>query len=60
MRTYLVSIALIMGIGLIGILVDRLYRGFARRNPELGPFRDNGKCGSCSGGSGCGGGSCAS
>lgn len=60
MMTYLVTIALIMGIGLIGILVDRLYRGFARRNPQLGPFRDSGKCGSCAGGGGCDSGSCAS
>jgi hypothetical protein len=58
MSTYLITIALIMGIGLIGIGVDRLYRGFAQRNPQLGPFRDNGKCGSCSGGSGCGDGRC--
>ncbi len=59
MRAYLVTIALIMGIGLIGILVDRLYRGFAHRNPQLGPFRDNSKCGSCSGGGGCDSGGCA-
>ncbi len=60
MMTYLITIALIMGIVLIGIGVDRLYRGFARKNPQLGPFRDSGKCGSCSGGSGCDSGSCAS
>jgi hypothetical protein len=36
-----------------GILVDRIYRRFAARNPQLGPFRDPGKCGCCSAGSGC-------
>ena len=61
MSTYLITIALIMGIALIGIGVDRLYRAFARQHPELGPFRDSGKgCGSCSGGSGCSGNSCSS
>ena len=61
MSTYLITIALIMGIALFGIAVDRLYRAFARQHPELGPFRDSEKgCGSCSGGSGCSGGSCSS
>jgi len=59
--TYLVTIALILGIALIGIGVDRLYRAFAQKNPQLGPFRDGERgCGSCSGGSGCSGGSCHS
>lgn len=58
MSLYLVTIALILGLALLGIGVDRLYRGFARRHPELGPFRDPGKgCGSCAGGH-CGGGRC--
>jgi len=49
-----------MAIALIGIGVDRLYRAFAERNPQLGPFRDSDKgCGSCSSGSGCSGGSCS-
>jgi hypothetical protein len=56
--TYLVTIGLILGIALLGIAVQRVYEGFARRHPELGPFREQGKCGSCSGGSGCAGGSC--
>jgi hypothetical protein len=61
MSTYLVTIVLIFGIALLGIGVDRLYRTFAQRNPQLGPFRDSTKgCGSCSGGSGCDGGSCSS
>ncbi|MDO9227653.1 MAG: hypothetical protein Q8M09_10170 [Pseudomonadota bacterium] len=59
--TYLITIALILGIGLIGIGVDRLYRGFARKNPQLGPFRNSDKgCGSCTAGSGCSGKSCSS
>ncbi len=61
MVTYLVAIGLILAIMLIGIGVQRSYERFARRHPELGPFREAGKgCGSCSAGSGCGGGSCDS
>jgi hypothetical protein len=61
MSAYLITIALIMAIALIGIGVDHLYRMFARRNPQLGPFRDGERgCGSCSAGSGCSGGSCKS
>jgi hypothetical protein len=46
---------------LFGIVVQRFYQLFARRHPELGPFRDDSKgCGSCSAGSGCSGGSCDS
>ena len=37
-----------------GILVDRLYARFARRNPKLGPFRDKEKCGCCSAKDSCG------
>ncbi len=59
MSTYLITILLIMGIALFGIAVDRLYREFARRHPQLGPFRDGDKgCGSCSGGDSCGSGHC--
>lgn len=48
MKIYLVTIGLIFAVTLGGILVDRLYRRFARRNPELGPFRKNdGGCGCC-------------
>ncbi|MCF8152202.1 MAG: hypothetical protein K9K30_15035 [Burkholderiaceae bacterium] len=53
MRIYLVTVGIIFAIMLGGIAVERLYRGFAARNPKLGPFRDVGKCGSCSSGSGC-------
>lgn len=62
MSTYLLTIGLIMAIGLIGIAVDRIYRTFAQRNPQLGPFRDSdGGCGCCSASkSGCSGGTCSS
>ena len=59
MATYLVTIAMIFGILLGGIAVERLYRAFAARNPQLGPFRDTGKCGCCSAGSGCSDSTCA-
>ncbi len=59
--TYLITIALIMGIALIGIGVDRLYRAFAQSHPQLGPFRESNKgCGSCTGSSTCSSGSCSS
>jgi hypothetical protein len=59
-NTYFITIGLIVGIALLGITVDRIYRTFAQRNPQLGPFRDPDKgCGSCSGGSGCSGDSCS-
>ena len=48
MKLYLVTIGLIFSVTLGGILVDRLYNLFARRNPQLGPFRKNdGGCGCC-------------
>lgn len=57
MLTYVVTIGLILVLLLAGIAVDRLYRGFARRHPELGPYRpEGGGCGGHCGGSGCGGG----
>ena len=57
MSTYLITIGLILLLLLGWILVQQAYRLFARRHPELGPFRDEGNgCGACSGGK-CGGGS---
>jgi hypothetical protein len=48
--TYLVTIGLIFTLMLAGIAVDRLYRRFAARHPQLGPFRKNdGRCGCCAG-----------
>jgi hypothetical protein len=59
MSVYLVTIGLILLIMLAGIVVDRFYRLFARRHPELGPFRkEGGGCGGSCGGGGCGGHSC--
>lgn len=59
MSRYLVTIGLILGIMLLGIVVDRLYRRFARRHPELGPFRkEGGGCGGHCGSGACGGGAC--
>jgi hypothetical protein len=56
MSTYLITIGLILVIMLFGIVVQQFYKLFARRHPELGPFRDDSKgCGSCSAGSGCSG-----
>ena len=59
MGIYLTTVAVIFALICGGILVDRLYRGFAAKNPQLGPFRDTGKCGCCSAGSGCSDSSCA-
>jgi hypothetical protein len=53
MMTYLVTVGLIFALLAGGIAVERLYRGFAARHPQLGPFRDTGKCGCCAAGSGC-------
>jgi hypothetical protein len=48
MSTYLTVIGLIFAIMIGGIAVDRIYARFARRNPQLGPFRKNdGGCGCC-------------
>ncbi len=61
MSTYLIAIGLIFLIMLFGLVVQRFYKLFAKRHPELGPFRDDSKgCGSCVAGSGCAGGACDS
>jgi hypothetical protein len=45
---YVVTIGLVFAILVGGIAVDRIYAHFARRNPQLGPFRKNdGGCGCC-------------
>ncbi|MFN6960721.1 MAG: hypothetical protein ACK4N6_00635 [Rhodocyclaceae bacterium] len=50
MTTYLVTILLVFALMLTGIAVDRLYRRFAARHPQLGPYRNGeGSCGCCSG-----------
>ncbi|MEW6163803.1 MAG: hypothetical protein AB1642_01940 [Pseudomonadota bacterium] len=47
MGIYLVTIGLIFALMLAGIGVERLYRAFAARNPQLGPFRKPDGCGCC-------------
>ncbi len=55
MSRYLLAIGLILLLMLGGLWVERAYRLFARRHPDLGPFRqEGGGCGGCGGG--CGGG----
>jgi hypothetical protein len=59
MSRYLIAIGLILGLMVGWIAVERLYRRFARRHPELGPFRKaGGGCGGHCGGGACGGGAC--
>ncbi len=53
MTTYVLTVAIIFGLALGGILIDRAYRRFAARHPQLGPFRDPGKCGCCKAGEAC-------
>lgn len=59
MATYLVTVGLILILLLAWVLVQQAYRLFARRHPELGPFRsEGGGCGCCSRDS-CGEGGCS-
>lgn len=59
MSLYLVTIAFILALMVGGIVIDRLYRAFAARNPQLGPFRSPDGCGCCANKkSGCSDGSC--
>lgn len=59
MTTYLVTIGLILLLLLGWVVVQQFYRLFARRHPELGPFRsESGGCGCCSSSGACGGGAC--
>jgi hypothetical protein len=59
MATYLLTIGLIFVLLAAVILVQGAYRRFAQRHPELGPFREEKGCGSCSAGSGCSSTACA-
>jgi hypothetical protein len=52
--TYLLTVGLLFALMVASIAVQRLYRRFAARHPELGPFREEKGCGSCSAGNGCG------
>ncbi|MDP1527540.1 MAG: hypothetical protein Q8M20_17175 [Rhodocyclaceae bacterium] len=59
MGTYLATIAFIFALMIGGIAVERLYRRFAARNPQLGPFRSPDGCGCCANKkSGCGDSGC--
>jgi hypothetical protein len=57
MTTYLLAIGLILILLLGWVVVQQSYRLFARRHPELGPFRGESGCGGCAGGK-CGSGQC--
>lgn len=48
MTSLFLTIAFIFVVTIGGILVERLYRRFARENPKLGPFRKEGKQDCCS------------
>ena len=54
MSTLLLTIGLIFSLMLAGIGVERLYRAFAARNPQLGPFRKADGCGCCAAKNDCG------
>lgn len=59
MTTYLVAIGLIMILLLGWVVVEQFYKLFARRHPELGPFRsDSGGCGCCGSHGSCSTGAC--
>lgn len=47
MTTYLAAIGLIFVLVLFGIGIDRLYRAFAAKYPQLGPYRKADGCGCC-------------
>lgn len=50
MSAYLATIGLLFMLLLGWVAVQRSYRSFARRHPQLGPFRDeHGGCGGCGG-----------
>jgi hypothetical protein len=53
--TLLLTFGVIFSVAIGGILVERFYRRFARQNPQLGPFRKEGKqdCCSCAVADGC-------
>jgi hypothetical protein len=55
LTSLLLTIGFIFAVTIGGILVERLYRRFARDNPQLGPFRKEGKqdCCSCAVADGC-------
>ncbi len=53
MGLYLATVGVIFGMLVLLITVERIYRRFAARNPELGPFRQPDKCMGCEAGKNC-------
>ncbi|VFM94815.1 MAG: hypothetical protein BECKG1743D_GA0114223_100027 [Candidatus Kentron sp. G] len=52
MSEYIFAVSIVLLLLFGWVTVQRVYRRFAQRYPELGPYRDDvGSCGSC----GCGG-----
>ncbi|MGE5467420.1 MAG: hypothetical protein ACM3Y9_08355 [Ignavibacteria bacterium] len=53
--TYVLTMVFIFTLLVAGIAIDKLYHRFARKNPQLGPFRPEGiqDCCTCEAGSGC-------
>ncbi len=47
MKLYFCTVLLLFLIVWVGVFVTQLYRRFAQKNPQLGPFREEG-CGCCS------------
>lgn len=47
--TYLITIAILVGLLSVWIVVQQLARGYAARHPEFGPVREDGEtgCGGC-------------
>jgi hypothetical protein len=54
MTTYLVVVGLIFALMFFGIGVERLYRRFAARHPQLGPYRKSDGCSCCKSSASCG------
>lgn len=49
MERYLYAAAIYFFLLCALVLVNRLYRKFAKENPQLGPFREQDKCMGCKG-----------
>ena len=49
MERYLYAAGIYFCLLCVLVLVNRLYRQFARENPQLGPFREQDKCIGCKG-----------
>ena len=47
MKLYFLTVLLLFFLILLGVLTNHVYKKFAQKNPQLGPFREEG-CGCCS------------